>query len=89
MSDHLIFTASSEYDNYELLTALNIEDLGYAISNQLGGTNVQALMKLHNFYMSCMSSNTSNFQFSLKNFFSEIGKLQCWSITIGQCLYDL
>ena len=66
---YIPYTASSSYNNFALLTALNSEDLGYAVSNQLGGTNVQALMKLHNFYMSCMSSNTSNIQFSLTNFF--------------------
>ena len=77
-SDHFIYiqyTASSSYNNFALLTALNSEDLGYAVSNQLGGTSVLALMKLRNFYMSCMRSNTSNFQFSLMKFLSKTGEL--------------
>ena len=82
--DHLIYiqyTASSSYNNFALLTALNSKDLGNAVSNQPGGTNVQALIKLHNFYMSCMSSNCSNSQFPLTNFLSKIGQLQHRSVS--------
>ena len=82
--DHLIYiqyTASSSYNNFALLTALNSKDLGNAVSNQPGGTNVQALIKLHNFYMSCMSSNTSNSQFPLTNFLSKIGQLHHRSVS--------
>ena len=67
-------TDETSYDNFDVLTALNSQDLAYAISNLQGGTSVQALMKLSNIYVSCINSDVSNFQISLINFLSKIGQ---------------
>ena len=80
---------SLSYDNFDVLSALNSQDLAYAISKLQGRTSVQALQKLSNIYTSCINSNINNFQFSLINFLSKIGGWPLINISDGGTQWSL
>eukprot|EP00731_Ephydatia_muelleri_P003774 Em0001g3774a len=79
----IIPTNSLLYDNFYTLTALNSQDLAYAVLNLRGGASVQALQKLSNIYVSCMNSNISDSQISLNRFLSKIGGWPLINISDG------